>query len=429
MAEATRVALLARPGSACDNLQAALLQAGAEIVHIGDPAAGDVAALSAAAPQAVLVALEPAVEAALDAFDAVLQDPARIVIYDEADLAATREGWDAARWARHLAAKLAGHSDVLPPGRELDVATVAEPQPGVQPGPEPAMAPEAIHGATEMLAAVPAADATWAAMGLVDFDAGADSRPAPEAEAGDAGTPSAASAESGTRAVTLAYTGPGDGGMLSLVGDDEAPGVPEATEATEVPEEVELADDVEGVPVEPATPRVSGAAVVLAGIGGPDAVRQFLGGLPEGFPRPILVRQRLDGGRHDRLVRQLQRATPLPVELAADGLPLVAGHVYIVPDGIATEAVAAGHCFTEARGEIGPLAGLPAEDSAILLLSGADPAQVEAVMALAGAGALVVAQAPEDCFDNAAPGAAIARGAGSGSPTQLAERVAGRWTA
>src|SRR5690349_9486708 len=129
MAEATRVALLARPGTACDNLQAALRQAGADIVHIGDPTAGDAAALSAAAPQAVLVALEPAVEAALDAYDAVLQDPSRIVIYDEADLAATREGWDAARWARHLAAKLAGHSDVLPPGRELDVAAVAQPEP------------------------------------------------------------------------------------------------------------------------------------------------------------------------------------------------------------------------------------------------------------------------------------------------------------
>jgi chemotaxis response regulator CheB len=186
---------------------------------------------------------------------------------------------------------------------------------------------------------------------------------------------------------------------------------------------------MEDAPAGPAQPGVSGAVVVLAGIGGPDAVRQFLGALPEGFPRPVLVRQRLDGGRHDRLVRQLQRATPLPVELAEAGLALVAGHVYIVPDGVATEAGDTGSRFVESTGEVGPLAGLPVYDSAIVLLSGADPAQVDEVMALAEAGALVAGQSPEESFDNAAPGAAIARGAGSGSPSQLAERVAGRWTA
>ena len=53
----------------------------------------------------------------------------------------------------------------------------------------------------------------------------------------------------------------------------------------------------------------SGAVLVLAGIGGPDAVRQLLGALPAGFPRPVLVQQRLDGGRYDRLVAQMQRAT------------------------------------------------------------------------------------------------------------------------
>jgi hypothetical protein len=38
------------------------------------------------------------------------------VIFDEAELAARREGWDAARWVRHLSAKLHRHDDVLPPG-------------------------------------------------------------------------------------------------------------------------------------------------------------------------------------------------------------------------------------------------------------------------------------------------------------------------
>ena len=57
----------------------------------------------------------------------MLHDPAVAVIFDEADLAARRQGWDAQRWARHLAAKLHGHRDVLPPGREEDVVLQLEP--------------------------------------------------------------------------------------------------------------------------------------------------------------------------------------------------------------------------------------------------------------------------------------------------------------
>ena len=42
------------------------------------------------------------------------------MIFDEAELAAQREGWDAARWSRHLAAKLHRHQQVLPPGMESE---------------------------------------------------------------------------------------------------------------------------------------------------------------------------------------------------------------------------------------------------------------------------------------------------------------------
>src|SRR5690606_22362721 len=126
--------LLARPGPACDNLQSALRQAGADLVLVADPTAGDPAAVLAAAPQAVLVALEPSVEDAIDGFDAILQDPAMIVIYDEVAVAAKREGWDAARWVRHLAAKLGGHQDVLPPGAGSDDGAPPVPPP-VAPAP------------------------------------------------------------------------------------------------------------------------------------------------------------------------------------------------------------------------------------------------------------------------------------------------------
>src|SRR3546814_1104469 len=84
-------------------------------------------------PQAVLVALEPAVEDALERFDALLSSPDITVIFDEAELAAQRQGWDAARWVRHLSAKLHRHDDVLPPG--ADAEGDLQPSPGALPAP------------------------------------------------------------------------------------------------------------------------------------------------------------------------------------------------------------------------------------------------------------------------------------------------------
>ena len=81
---------------------------------IRDSTSAGVDALQAAAPDVVLVVLDPVIETALDSFDAVLADPALSVMFDDADVAAKRDGWEAARWARHLAAKLHGHADVLP---------------------------------------------------------------------------------------------------------------------------------------------------------------------------------------------------------------------------------------------------------------------------------------------------------------------------
>jgi len=126
MAESTahgtgsRVVLLARAGKASEQLAEALRQAGANVLTAIDPAQTDEAALRALGPQVVLVALEPSIEAALDKFDALLTDPNLEVIYDEADLAAQRSGWEAARWVRHLAAKLRRDDNVLPPGAEND---------------------------------------------------------------------------------------------------------------------------------------------------------------------------------------------------------------------------------------------------------------------------------------------------------------------
>lgn len=452
MAESpVRVALLARPGTACEQLQAALQQAGAEVVLVADPLGSDAGSVAAAAPRAVLVALEPAVEDVLDRYDPVLLDPAMTVIYEEAELAAKREGWDAARWTRHLAAKLAGHGDVLPPGAGQEAAPAARPTFDAAP-----IVPAAVDTVTstpaadELVAFEPVAIESVAIEPQV-VEQPAVEQPAVEPATFEPDTAGPADAELATEATSgdagSGFSGIVPDGELSLdalefditPGDVPAvattPARPAADEDGERPTFDFSALSLEEItetraPTPQPTPAPSGdpgAVIVLAGIGGPDAVRQFLSALPEGFPRPVLVRQRLDGGRHDRLVRQMQRATSLPVELAEAGATLAPGHVYILPEGMATEVGDERARFVAATEPVPVLAGLPAAGSAILVLSGSDAASVGDVLAAGEAGALVAGQSPEECFDAAAPAALIAGGADGGAPADLAARLAARW--
>jgi hypothetical protein len=112
-----KVALLARAGEAREQLKRAITDLGAELVVEADPNDLSAGALASAGATAVLVSVEPAVEAALDRLDDELLAPALNVMYDEAETTSKLQGWDLARWARHLAAKLVG-CDVLPPGAE-----------------------------------------------------------------------------------------------------------------------------------------------------------------------------------------------------------------------------------------------------------------------------------------------------------------------
>ncbi|MCC8362387.1 chemotaxis protein [Lysobacter sp. A6] len=168
-----------------------------------------------------------------------------------------------------------------------------------------------------------------------------------------------------------------------------------------------------------------GAVVILAGIGGPDAVRQILTALPAGFPRAVLISQRLDGGRYDRLVQQMARAATLPVRLAEAGAQVEAGNVYIVPPELGID----GNSGLRFEAGASLLDALPAEDSAVLLLSGADPAVVDGALAHAAKGALVAGQSPDGCYDAAAPMALTARGGTAAAPNELVQSLLQRWPA
>lgn len=319
-----RVVVLAKAGAACDRAEAAVRNTGAELVATLDPTAASEGDVRAKAPGALLVLLDSATEAALGKFDDLFADPALEVLFDDADVAARRTGWEEARWERHLNAKLSGSDDVLPGIASKD--------------------------------------------GSVDF----------EAE---------------MRELTLA---------------------------------------VAALPEEPRAPAhapalVPGAVAIVAGVGGPDAVRQLLGALPAAFPRAILLRQRIEGAQYDRLVRQMQRATSMQVVLAQAGDSLQPGTVYVLPDGLDVESGDSGLVFSAATGEP-RFAALRAADSALLLLSGAESAMVDVGMTMSWAGAMVLGQAPENCFDPAASQALVARGGDSRSLAIMARQLLERWS-
>lgn len=332
-----RVVLLARPGAARDRTQAAIEQADAEVAICLDPAKATATEVRGVLPDALLVVLDPVVEQNLDRFDDVLGDPGILAIFEDADVAAKREGWEIARWARHLNAKLYGHGDVLP--------RTAEPE------------PEAV-----------AASATQAREEDLRF-------------------------REELRELQLRV----------------------ATLPEHAPDESNFQRN-----------RLQGAVVVAAGVGGPDAVRQLLGGLQAGFPRPIVLRQRIEGGRYDKLVRQMQRACALKVVLGQAGDSLQAGTVHVLPEGIDLVAAPSGLLLAAAEGEPG-FAELPAGDSALLLLSGADPRLVDRAITLSFAGGLALGQSRDNCFDPAASNALVARGGEAVSIAQLPHRLTQRW--
>lgn len=466
-----RVALLARDGVARERLRAVIDEAGAQCVLAGNPVELEPDALLAANPQVVLVALDPSTEDALDRFESVLGQSAIDVIYEEAELIGAREGWAVARWQRHLVAKLHGHGDVLPPGREPDQQEPSAPVTGVPPlQPEtsataysfdpinaelddafldldpglslppqqPAQAAPEVPGEMfefEAAYAAPMDLAPAAAMAFSDFDASFEPGTAGgspieglpvDMEAALAVAPMAAE-EAGTGSpysfseLTLDM---GDTGSAAADSDEDVNQF--QRDIGDLERRISTLELVDDTPVR-GPEQARGAVLVLSGIGGPDAVRQLLGALPGNFARPVLVQQRLEGGRYDKLVAQMQRATSLPVHLAKPGEVAASGAVYILPLEAGVTNTASGMRFTDDPSD-DVLVALPAADSALLLLSGSDPGLVDVVLNHKWGGALVAGQAADGCYDPTASNALAARGGETASPAVLALRLTERWS-
>lgn len=494
MTDAIRTVVLARAGAACDRVVEGLTEAGAELVATLDPAQHAPDALEALAPSVLVVVLDPVDEDVLEPFEPTFATPGRTVIFEEAALVLERTGWDAARWVRHLAAKLRGVGDVLPPSALIDAPDEASPltlefdahtEAAVFVAPEAPAAPEieksitpestsddGTHLAFDPVAAefdappnvqTPAVEFSFdfelaeydetsytppaAPPGKVrDLDENLaawsdgpttpDESPAEDAVETDASIDAPAApapgpvVESTSQPLTLLDDEALPSFRASPPADDEAPVA--VTPAKTLQRDLsDLESRISGLSLTDTDSYghgpVKGVVLIEGGLGGPDAVRQLLGALPEGFPRPVLVRLQLDGGRYDRLVRQMERATAMPVQLAEAGMTVSPGEVYFLPPDLMPSAAGGALRFAEA-GDIAGLAdAVPADDSALLFLSGADASLVDVAMGPAWQGALVGGQSEEGCYDPVAARAVAQRGGPSGSPTDIADWLIARW--
>ncbi|PBJ82808.1 hypothetical protein CMZ84_11865 [Lysobacteraceae bacterium NML93-0399] len=555
MREAVRTVVLAREGAARERVIEGLAEAGADLVGTLDPTVHAPEALEALAPSVLVVVLEPADEDLLDAFEPAFVVDGRTVIFEEAALVLERTGWDAARWVRHLGAKLRGQRDVLPPAATpataaddtIETDATADTSEAAEIGeaiasPVESHAFDAIDGdpapaeaAPLTLAPLPLefdAHSAGDAGTRPDADADADSNAQPvefgyerkasdavaddaDAAASDAGAhfafdpvsaefePADAPEHAAAPKVEFSfdfelaeydetgYTPPstppvevrdldenlaawsGAADAADEASSNDAPAAADADAAqaaTPVPAtELTLLDadalpsfrnaassaeaDADTEAVQPAKTlerdltdletRISGLSLadtdsyghgpvrgvvlIAGGLGGPDAVRQLLGALPEGFPRPVLVRLQLDGGRYDRLVRQMERATAMPVQLAEAGMTMSPGEVYFLPPGLLPEAAGGALRFAEIDDVAALADAVPADDSALLFLSGADPSLVDVAMGPAWQGALVGGQSEDNCYDPAAARAVAERGGPSGTPVDIADWLIARW--
>jgi two-component system chemotaxis response regulator CheB/chemosensory pili system protein ChpB (putative protein-glutamate methylesterase) len=112
------IALLYEEQELGRHLRDALTSLGTPIVYEAAPANLDLAALAKSGARVVIVNLDAELEEHLDDVYGLLDDDRYSVVFNDAQASSSLSGWDQARWARHLAAKILGDADIDPPRPE-----------------------------------------------------------------------------------------------------------------------------------------------------------------------------------------------------------------------------------------------------------------------------------------------------------------------
>jgi two-component system CheB/CheR fusion protein len=170
---------------------------------------------------------------------------------------------------------------------------------------------------------------------------------------------------------------------------------------------------------------------VGASAGGLEAVTALLRGLTAGAGLVMIVVQHLEAHRESSLVEILARATPLHVVVAADGQPIEAGHVYVIPPSSYLEVSGAtlhvtprpegGEPFLPIDRLLASLAEVRGRDAAGVILSGTGTDGARGIQAIRARAGATFAQDETARFDGM-PRAAIATGSVEtvGSPAAIA---------
>ncbi|MGC1548402.1 MAG: chemotaxis protein CheB [Rhodanobacter sp.] len=141
----TAVALLFDDAELGGHLRAALCEHGARIVHEGTLSGLDHAQLRAAGAEVVVVNLDDeSGEAALDNLYELVESGQPRVVFNDAQASRSLDGWDRARWARHLALKALSVGDVDPP-RPLDARAIEFVPASPEPAPVELASIDAVH--------------------------------------------------------------------------------------------------------------------------------------------------------------------------------------------------------------------------------------------------------------------------------------------
>jgi two-component system chemotaxis response regulator CheB len=168
---------------------------------------------------------------------------------------------------------------------------------------------------------------------------------------------------------------------------------------------------------------------ICTSVGGPPVLQEILGALPADFPVPVLVVQHIASGFTDDLVRMLDRSSPLPVAMAAEGVPLRPG-AWFAPDD-AHLALTRGRRMTVDRETVSglhrPSADLLLESLATVLgpkavgvvLTGMGRDGARGAAAMKAAGAMLLAQDEATSRVYGMPRAAVEAGARPMPPDEI----------
>jgi two-component system, chemotaxis family, protein-glutamate methylesterase/glutaminase len=166
--------------------------------------------------------------------------------------------------------------------------------------------------------------------------------------------------------------------------------------------------------------RPARAIGVCSSMGGPHALLELLGSLPETFPLPVLIAQHITIGFADGLARWLDASVALPVQIGRAGETVTRG-VWLAPDDA--------HMLLDPGGEIALRPGAPSDhnvpsgdvllsslaktfgrDAVSVVLTGMGRDGAEGTAAVRAAGGLTIAQDEASSAIYGMPRAAAAAG-------------------